>query len=107
MTLAYVTCQDTEVILSVDDPPANYVKVDDEMVSRAPHFDVQGNIEATFAADNRKGVWEILEGICHEMNVWTWIKSFNQTKNGREAYLALYNHDFGILNADNVQLAAE
>jgi hypothetical protein len=104
--LAYVTRQDAVVTPSVDDPPANYTTVEEEMIARAPHLDNQGNIVATFAADNRK-VWDILQGICRDLNGWTWIKSFSRSKNGRDAYWALYNHYLGVSNADNVQSIAE
>jgi hypothetical protein len=83
--LAYIVGQDAGVVPSVDNPPGNYSAVEEEMVSRAPHTDAQGNVEATFAANNRK-VWEILKGICLDTNAWTWIKSFNRSKNGRDAY---------------------
>jgi hypothetical protein len=104
--LAYVIRDNEDPEPSADDPPANYATIEDEMISRSPHRDGNGVIEPTFAADNRK-VWEILESICRETNAWTWIKSFNRTKNGRAAYLALYQHYLGASNADNVQSRAE
>jgi hypothetical protein len=103
--LAYVTREVAEVTAETDDPATNYATVEDEMISRSPHVDPLGVVDATYAADNRK-VWEILANICRETNAWTWIKPQSCSKDGRAAYLALYNHYLGASNADNIQAKA-
>jgi hypothetical protein len=94
------------VLRHADDPAASYTTVEDEMVSRAPHTDPQGAVDATYAADNRK-VWEILANICRKTNAWTWIKPHSRGKDGRAAYRALCNHYLGASNVDNIQSKAE
>lgn len=108
--LAYVIRDDVEVIASVDDPPTNYDSPIDEMIRRAPHG-MMNNVgewipDPVFIA-NREKVWDIIAQITRDQPCWTYVKPAQRTRDGRAAFLGLYNHFLGPNNVDNMASKAE
>ena len=54
-----------------------------------------------FITDN-KHVWDILQKLCKEHTCWTVLCPWQQTKDGRNAYLYEYNHYIGPSKVDNM-----
>jgi hypothetical protein len=68
-----------------EDPPENY---DQEMTARAPHTG------RPFVNDRRK-VWDIVSNICDKNSCFVYIKPALRTRNGRDAYMLLFDHFLG------------
>ena len=64
------------------DPATDYENVDQEMMSRAPHY------QYVYGTDN-KTLWHILHYALKDHPSYTSIRSFARTHNGRAAYLDL------------------
>jgi hypothetical protein len=91
-TLDYVVRAKIAVKPEEEDPPENYETVDQEMTARAPHTG------RPFVNDRRK-VWEIMSNICG--------KHALRTRNGRDAYMLLFDHFLGPNNIGNMASEAE
>jgi hypothetical protein len=104
--LAYVVRKDEAVPPAANDPSNNYDSRFEEMVARAGHSDVNGELLDTFVAD-RQRVWELLSAICRDSDCWTYLKTAQRTKDGRLAYRSLYDHYLGPNNVDNLATMAE
>jgi hypothetical protein len=74
--------------------------VDQEIMARAPHTG------RTFVNDRRK-VWEIMSNICGKHSCFVYIKPALRTRNGRDAYLLLFDHFLGSKNVENMASEAE
>jgi hypothetical protein len=99
-TLDYVVRSDIEVKPEADDPAEGYETVDQEMNARAPHTG------RAFVNDMHK-VWDIMSTICGKHSWFVYIKPDLWTRNGREAYMLLFDHFLGPNNVGNMASAAD
>jgi hypothetical protein len=99
-TLYYVVRAEIAVKPEEEYPPENYETVDQEMTARAPHTG------RPFVNDRRK-VWEIMSNICGKHSCFVYIKPALKTRNGRDAYMLLFDHFLGPNNVGNMASAAE
>jgi hypothetical protein len=74
--------------------------VDQEMTARAPLT------ERSFVDDRRK-VWDIISNICGKHSCFVYIKPALRTRNGRDAYMLLFDHFLGSNNMGNMASEAE
>jgi hypothetical protein len=65
------------------------------MIARSPH----GN--QSYANDSME-VWSYMANITRAHDCWTYVKSAQRTKDGRRAFLLLWNHFLGPSNVDNM-----
>jgi hypothetical protein len=98
-TLDYVVRPDIAVNPEAEDPAEGYDTVDQE-ISRAPHTG------GAFVDDIRK-VWYIVSKICSKHSFYVYIKPDLRTRNGRDAYMLLFDHFLGPNNVGNMTSAAE
>jgi hypothetical protein len=106
--LAYVVRKDEAV--PDDDPPGQYATVQDAMIARARHFTIEADGTRTIDAvylTNREKVYEIIAKITRDHPCWTYVKPAQRTRDGRMAYLGLYQHFLGPNNVDNMATMAE
>jgi hypothetical protein len=99
-TLDYVVRAEIAVKPEEEDPPENYETVDQEMTARAPHTG------RPFVNDRRK-VLDIMSNICGKHSFFVYIKPALRTRNGRDAYMLLFDHFFGPNNVGNMASEAE
>jgi hypothetical protein len=99
-TLNYVVHPDIAVKPEAEDPADGYENVDQEMMARAPHTG------RSFVDDRRK-VWEIMSNICGKHSCFVYIKPALRTRNGRDAYMLLFDHFVGPNNVENMASEAE
>jgi hypothetical protein len=99
-TLDYVVRPDIEVKPEAEYPAEGYETVDQEMTSRASH------IGRSFVNDSRK-VWDIMSNICGKHSCFVFIKPALRTRNGRDAYMLLFDHLLGPNNVGNMASAAD
>jgi hypothetical protein len=97
-TLDYVLRPD--IAVKAEDPAENYENVDQEMMARAPHTG------RSFVNDRRK-VWYIMSNICGKHSCFVYIKPALRTRNGRDAYMLLFDHFLGPSNVGNMASEAE
>jgi hypothetical protein len=83
-----------------EDPPENYETVDQEMTARAPHTG------RPFVNDRHK-VWDIMSNICGKHYCFLYIKPALRTRNGRDAYMLLFDHFLGPNNVGNMASEAD
>jgi hypothetical protein len=99
-TLDYVVRPEIAVKPEAEDPPENYETVDQEIMARAPHTG------RPFVNDRRK-VWDIMSNICGKHSFFVYIKPALRTRNGRDAYMLLFDHFLGPNNVGNMASEAE
>jgi hypothetical protein len=99
-TLDYVVRAEIAMRPEEEDPPENYETVDQEMTARAPHTG------RPFVNDMRK-VWDIMSNICGKHSCFVYIKPALRTRNGRDAYMLLFDHLLGPNNVGNMASEAE
>jgi hypothetical protein len=99
-TLDYVVRPDIEVKPEAEDPAEGYETEDQEMTAKAPHTG------RSFVNDRRK-VWDIMSSICGKHSCFVYIKPALWTRNGREAYMLLFDHFLGTNIVGNMASAAE
>jgi hypothetical protein len=99
-TLDYVVLPDIEVNPEDEDPADGNETVDQEITARAPHTG------RSFVDDRRK-VWDIMSNICGKHSCFVYIKPALQTRNGRDAYMLLFEHFLGPKNMGNMASEAE
>jgi hypothetical protein len=97
--LAYVVRDNVEIPPGTD-PSEGYITVAEEMITRAPH----GN--QAYANDSME-VWSYMVNITRSNDCWTYVKPAQRTKDGRRAFLLLWNHLLGPNNVDNMDSEAE
>ena len=101
--LAYVVRREVAVPAAGGDPPDNYDTHQDEMIARASH-DVANN--EAYPYDNRM-VWDLIAGWVRDTECWIHVKPFQRRRDGRGAYLAIYNHYLGVNTVNNQARTAE
>jgi hypothetical protein len=96
--LAYVVRKETD---PQDEPDGGWPTDRDQMIARCPHFTTDGagafteNHTVDYKADNLE-VWNILSGLTRNLgDCWTYVKAGQQRKDGRVAYLSLFDHYLG------------
>jgi hypothetical protein len=99
-TLEYDVQLDIEVKPEADDPAEGYETVDQDMTARAPH------VRQSFVSDRRK-VWYIMSNMCCNHSCFVYIKPDLRTRNGRDAYMLLFDHFLGPTNVRNMASAAD
>ena len=104
--LGYVIRPDEAVPLSATDPTANYYRIEDEMIARAPMLDANGDETPEFQYDNATFFNE-LELMVGPTEHVTHIKAFKRDKDGRGAYLALFDNKLGPNNAQTTAAKTE
>jgi hypothetical protein len=98
--LDYVVGPEIAVKPEAEDPPENYDTVDQEMTARAPQTG------RSFVNDRHK-VWDIMSNICGKHSCFVYIKPALSTRNGRDAYMLLFDHFLGPNNVGNMASEAE
>jgi hypothetical protein len=98
--LDYVFRAEIAVKPGEEDPPDNYETVDQEMTARAPHTG------RPFANERRK-VWNIMSNIRGKHSCFAYIKPALRTRNGRDAYMLLFDHFLDPNNVENMASEAE
>jgi hypothetical protein len=104
--LSYVIREDPAVSAEVNDPAygANntvYTSLREEIYKRAPHTDVQYQLDSA-------RVFELVNGAVSEhKHIKTWIKPFVAAQDGRRAWLALKAHYLGAAEMEAIEVAAE
>ena len=72
--------------------------VQDAIIARARHFTIEADstrmIDAVYLT-NREKVYEVIAKITRDHLCWTCVKPAQRTRNGRMAYLGLYQHFLG------------
>jgi hypothetical protein len=96
-TLDYVVRPDIAVKPEAEDAAENYETVDQEMMARAPHT-------GRSFVDDRHKVWEIVSNICVKHSCFVYIKPDLRTRNGRDAYMLLFDHFLGPNNVGNMAM---
>jgi hypothetical protein len=99
-TLDYVVRPDIAVKPEAEDPAEGYETVDQEMTARALHT------VRSFVDDRRK-FWESMSNICCKHSCFVYIKPALRTRNGRDAYMLLFDHFLGPNNVGNMASEAE
>jgi hypothetical protein len=99
-TLDYVVRAEIAVKPEAEDPPENYETGDQEMTARAPHTG------RPFVNDRRK-VWDIMYNICGKHSCFVYIKPALMTRNGRDAYMLLFDYFLGPNNVGNMASETE
>jgi hypothetical protein len=84
-TLDYVVRPYIEVKPEAEEPADGYDTVDQEMTAISPHMG------RAFVNDKRK-VWDIMSNICGKLSFFVYIKPALRIRNGREAYMLLFDH---------------
>jgi hypothetical protein len=98
--LDYVVFPDITVKPEAEDPVEGYDTVDQEIMAREPHMG------RSFVDDRRK-VWYIMSNICGKHSYPVYIKPALRTRNGRDAYMLLFDHFLGPNNVGNIASEAE
>jgi hypothetical protein len=99
-TLDYVFLPEIAVKPEAEDPAENYETVDQEMMARSPHAG------QSFFNDRRK-VWGIMSSIFGKHSCFVYIKPALRTRNGRDAYMLLFDHFIGTNNVGNMASETE
>ena len=89
-------------------PDSQYISHTEELLARAPFFENGTTVPPTeaFIEDNSK-VWDLISTIFKTHPSWTIVRPFQRSKDGRNAFLALYAHHLGPSAVDNMSSAAE
>jgi hypothetical protein len=98
--LDYFVRPDIEVNPEAEDPTENYETVDQEMTARAPHT-------GRYFVNDRRKVWDIMSNICGKHSCFVYINPDLRTRNGRDAYMLLFDHFLGPKNVGNLTSASE
>lgn len=101
--LLYVVRKDVEPTV---EPAGGFPSLQDEMIERAPIQDANGISTPTFTTDNHR-VFELLASLTRDKDCWTYVRPSQRTRNGRLAYMALYDHYLGPNNLDHMASQAE
>jgi hypothetical protein len=67
------------------DPSEGYIKVAEDMIARAPH------VNQAYSNDSME-VWSYMDNTTQAHDLWTYVKSAQRTKDGRRAFLLLWDH---------------
>ena len=86
---------------------SEYFSYQEEITARSP---IHHHLPATFAADytvDNKDVWELIASVCRDKDCWTHVKPFPKKKDGRNAFLVLWDYYLGKQNVDNQATTSE
>ena len=108
ISLAYVVRPDENV--PADNPVGGYSTVQDAMIARARHHTTAA--DGTITPDpvyvaNREKVYEIIAKMTRDHSCWTYVKPAQKTRDGRMAFMGLYQHFLGPNDVDNMATMAE
>jgi hypothetical protein len=70
------------------------------MTVRAPHIGRE-------CVDERRKVWEVMSNICGKQSCSVYIKPALRTRNGRDAYMLLFDNFLGPNNVGNMASSSE
>jgi hypothetical protein len=99
-TLYCVVRPEIEVKPEAEDHLEDYDTVDKEMTARDP-------LSGGAFVNERRKVWDIMSNIFCKHYFFVYIKPVLFTKNGRDAYMLLFDHFLGPHNVGNMASAAE
>jgi hypothetical protein len=99
-TLDYAVIPDIAVKPETEDPADGYATVDQEIAARAPRT---GQAFVNY----RRKVWDIMSNIYGKHSCVVYIKLALRTRNGRDAYMLLFDHFLGPHNMGNMTSAYE
>jgi hypothetical protein len=97
--LAYVVCENVEIPPGTY-PSEGYITFADDMIARAPHG------SQAYENDSME-VSSYMVNITRAHDCWTYVKPAQCTKDGRRAFLLLWDHFIGPNNVDNMASEAE
>ena len=109
LPLAYVIRKDI-ALPDGDDPAEYYPSITDEMVRHAPIGTVNPDGTVTYHPTFRVNnclCFDKLAAWAREYPCWTYIKPFAKARDGRKAWMALFNHYLGPNNVQNQAAQAE
>ena len=109
LPMAYVIHKDI-VLPEGDDPVEAFPSITDEMVRHAPIGTLNPDGSVTFHPMFRVNnclCFDKLATWAREYPCWTYIKPFAKARDGRKAWMALYNHYLGPNNVQNQASQAE
>jgi hypothetical protein len=92
--LAYVVRKNVEIPPSTDSSEG-YIKVSEEMIACTPH-------ENQAYANESMEVWSYMVNITRSHDFCTYVKPAQRTKDGRCAFLLLWDHFIGPKSVDNM-----
>jgi hypothetical protein len=95
-TLDYVVRAEIAVKPEEEDPPENYETVDRKSVHTGRPF-----------VNDRRKVWDIMSNICGKYSCFVNNKPALRARNGRYAYMLLFDHFLGPNNVGNMASEAE
>jgi hypothetical protein len=98
LPLAYLVREQVE--LPLIDQGFGLPSFHEEMVSRGDH---QGT---AFQRDNIT-LWNVISHMTHGGFAWNWVSSYERTRNGRQAYIALKTHYLGQSYQERIKAAAD
>jgi hypothetical protein len=98
--LDYVVRPDISVKPEAEDPSDWYDTVDHDMTARAPHM-------GRSIVDDRHKVSDIMSNIFGKHSCFVYIKPALRTRNGRDAYMLLFDHFLGPNNVGNMAIASK
>ena len=81
-------------------PTAQYADDISEMIGRAPHA-------GRFFRGDNEDVWNVICMVLYDSDGWSWVTSFEVTKDGRGAYFALMRHYLGTSNQSLIKSQAD
>jgi hypothetical protein len=99
VTLDYVVRENVEIPPGTD-PSEGYIAVAEEMIACASHSN------QAYANDSME-VWSYMVNITRAHDCWTYVKPAQRTKDGRHAFLLLWDHFLVPNNVDNMASEAE
>jgi hypothetical protein len=76
------------------------------MTARMPHLDAAGLDLLTYIHCRSK-VWQTLSNVCRDDKCWTYVKPFQQQRDGCGAFQALCTHCLGADDVNNIAGVAE
>ena len=78
------------------DPDSEYSSYQKKITARSPiHHHLPATFAANYTVDN-KAVCELIASVCRDEDCWTHVKPFSKKKDGRNAFLALWDYCLGI-----------
>ena len=86
--------------LSIPDPATLYPDDISEMIGRAPHA-------GRFYRGDNEEVWKVIRTVLYDSDGWSWVTSFEATKDGRGAYIALLQHYLGTSHQSLIKTTAD
>jgi hypothetical protein len=105
--LAYVIRDTMIPPAAAVDVATNYATPQDEMIARAPIRNAGDDAFTAHYLTDRESVWDKISGLTRDHACWTYVKPAQRARDGRDAYLRLFDHYLGPNNANNLASAAE